>query len=720
MLPQTRLAIRWGRMLELARYVVTGVGFWLTCSWGTPIPLWAQTPSAQGPTPPPAAEAPQTLEPVVVTGRGEDLTGRAEAASEGQVGQAQLETHPMLRPAEVLEVVPGLVATQHSGAGKANQYLLRGFDLDHGTDFSTFVDGVPINFPTHAHGQGYMDLNWLIPEIVDYVHFRKGPYYADVGDFSSVGTADIHLMKTLPEGFVKVGVGQDDYYRLLVAQTPQLGPGHLLYAFEGQFYNGPWDTPQHLQKYNGILKYTVERGSSTFTLGATAYDSQWHGTNQMPQRAVDEGLIDRFGNLSPSDGGRTQRYSLYAHWDSRGDHSQTTANAYLLYYRLNLFSDFTFFLQDPVHGDQVEEADRRFVGGGNAAQTWFTTWLGDTMDHTVGLQVRHDAIPQVALFHTEDRVRLLTQSDDTVHETNVGFYYQNTTQWLPKVRTVLGLREDVFVFDVQSNLAVNAGHNTNAIFSPKANLIVGPWARTEFYLNGGYGFHSNDARGTTNTVSVDQQGQVSPVQPVTPLVRSKGAEVGIRSTWLPGLNTTLTFWYLTLAQELVFNGDTGTSEPTRPSERYGVEWTNFYTATSWLTLDFDLAQSHARYTTRDPTTPGLYIPGSLETMISSGATVNLSNGLFGSMRVRYFSPRPLIEDNSVRSQPTTLVNLQTGYRYKNLVAQLEVLNLFNSSQNDIAFYYASRLPGEPAAGVNDLHFHPLEPRLVRFYLTYKF
>jgi hypothetical protein len=715
----TKSTTTWRGLLTLTSPFLTVGRVWLAVVMVTPIPLWAQTPGQQGMVQP-GAEAPQTLEPVVVTGRADDLTGIARAASEGQTGQAQLATRPLLRPAEVLEVVPGLVATQHSGAGKANQYLLRGFDLDHGTDFSTFVDGVPINFPTHAHGQGYMDLNWLIPEIVDYVHFRKGPYYADVGDFSSVGTADIHLVKTLPEGLVKVGVGQDDFYRVVVAQTPQLGPGHLLYAIEGQYYNGPWDTPQHQQKFDGVFKYTLERGPTTFTLGATAYYSQWHGTNQIPQRAVDEGLIGRFGNLSPSDGGRSQRYSLYANWDTKGDHSHTAANAYLLYYRLNLFSDFTFFLDDPVHGDQVEQVDRRVVVGGSAAQTWFTTWLGDTMDHTVGLQVRHDAMPQVALFHTEDRARLLTQSDDAVHETNVGFYYQNTTQWLPTIRTVIGLREDVFVFDVHSNLAGNSGNHTNTIFSPKASLIVGPWARTEVYLNGGYGFHSNDARGITHTVSVNPLGQVSPVQPVTPLVRSKGAEVGVRSTWLPGLNTTLAFWYLTLAQELVFDGNTGTSEPTRPSERYGVEWTNFYTATSWLTLDFDLAQSHARYTTRDPEAPGLHIPGSLETMIAAGATVTVPNGLFGSLRLRYFGPRPLIEDNRVRSQATTLVNLETGYKYKNLVAQLDVLNLFNSHQNDIAFYYASRLPGEPAAGVNDLHFHPLEPRLIRFYLTYKF
>src|SRR5215470_12283506 len=395
----------------------------------------------------PAAEPPQTLEPLVVTGRADDLVGIAGSASEGRVGQAQFETRPFIRPGEVLEVVPGVAVTQHSGSGKANQYFLRGFNLDHGTDFSSFVDGVPVNLPTHAHGQGYMDLNWIIPELVDYVTFRKGPYYADVGDFSSVGTADIHLVRTLPEGLAKVEIGQDDYYRVLVAQTPQLGPGHLLYAFESNFYNGPWDHPQHLQKFNGILKYTLERGASTFTLGATAYYGKWDSTDQIPQRAVDEGLISRFGAIDPSDGGWTSRYSLYSEWSYKNDKGLTTANAYLVFYRLNLFSNFTFFLDDPVNGDQFEQADRRVVVGGNAAQTWFTTWLGKAMDHTIGLQVRYYAIPEVALFQTLQRDRIGTTRNDNVHETDVGFYYQNQTQWLPKVRTVLGLREDVFVFD---------------------------------------------------------------------------------------------------------------------------------------------------------------------------------------------------------------------------------------------------------------------------------
>src|SRR5256712_4253930 len=502
----------------IARYAGMVLCCWVMLDLGMSTLLWAQTPAHQVPAEP-SAEAPQTLEPVVVTGRADDLVGVAGSASEGRVGQAELQTRPLLRPGEVLEVVPGVVVTQHSGTGKANQYFLRGFNLDHGTDFSTRVDGVPVNLPTHAHGQGYMDLNWVIPEIVDYVNFRKGPYYADVGDFSSAGTADFHLFDSLPEGLAKLTVGQDDYYRLVVAQSPQLGPGHLLSAFEGNYYNGPWDNAQHFRKLNGLLKYSLNTGLGSFSFGLTAYEARWNSTDQIPLRAVARGLLSRLGALDPSDGGRTGRYSLFANWSLKDDHSLTTANAYLFYYSLNLFSNFTFFLDDPVNGDQFEQKDRRVVVGGNAAQTWFTTWLGMSMDHTLGLQVRHDAIPAVGLFKTRERSRLRTVRDDTVHETSVGMYYQNQTQWLPKVRTVVGLRGDVFGFDVNSNLVVNSGNRPASIFSPKPGLIVGPWAQTEVYLNGGFGFHSNDARGTTIIVAptaVDPAGQVDP------LVRTKG------------------------------------------------------------------------------------------------------------------------------------------------------------------------------------------------------
>ena len=275
--------------------------------------------------------------------------GLPSSASEGRVGQAQLETRPFLRPGEVLEVVPGVIVTQHSGTGKANQYFLRGFNLDHGTDFSSFVDGVPVNFPTHAHGQGYMDLNWVIPELIDYVTFRKGPYYADVGDFSSAGTAAFHLVKTLPEGLAKVGIGQDDYYRVLVAQTPRrLAPGILLYAFEANFYNGPWDHNEHVRKFNGVLKYSLTEWPIDFLswLCRLLQHLGLNGSNPATGRRPGPDFPTWAPSIRPT-AAAPQRYSLYSEWSHKGDKSLTQANAYLTYYRLHLFSNFTFFLDDP-------------------------------------------------------------------------------------------------------------------------------------------------------------------------------------------------------------------------------------------------------------------------------------------------------------------------------------------------------------------------------------
>lgn len=688
-----------------------------TFLWCLCLLCWAGPGRATGQTVSPGPnEVVETMAPVVVTGRTESLLGMVESASAGRVGQAALQTRPLLRPGEVLEAVPGVVITQHSGSGKANQYFLRGFNLDHGTDFATHIDGVPINFPTHAHGQGYTDVNFLIPEIVDYVTYRKGPYYAEVGDFASAGMADIHLVTTLPMGLVHVGVGEHDLYRVVVAQTPPLGAGRLLYAFEGQLYNGPWDRPENLRKFNAFLKYSLTRGPVTFTLGATAYTNRWDATDQIPQRAVDQGLIPRLGTLDTSDGGRTSRYSLYSTWEQKGPRSQTAAHAYLVYYRFNLFSNFTFFLDDPERGDQFEQVDRRVVVGGAVAQTWYSTWRQVAMDHTLGLQVRHDAIPTVGLHKTLRRERLRTVRDDTVHETSIGFYYQNQTQWLAKLRTVLGVRGDVFVFDVASDTPANSGRATDAIASPKLSVVLGPWAQTEFYLNGGLGFHSNDARGTTITID---PASGAPATRVTPLVRSTGAEVGLRSTWIPGLTSTLAFWYLTLDSELVFVGDAGSTEASRPSRRYGIEWANFYQVTPWLKVDVDLSHSYARFRDTDPV--GRQIPGSIETVLATGVTAQCPCGLFGSLRARYFGPRPLIEDKSVRSAATTLLHLQAGYTYnKRLTARLDVLNLLNARDHDIDYFYVSRLPGEPADGVADRHFHPVEPRAVRFYLTYAF
>ncbi|HEY7493574.1 MAG TPA: TonB-dependent receptor plug domain-containing protein, partial [Candidatus Tectomicrobia bacterium] len=634
-------------------------------------PLWAEEPEKD--TGQQGDETVLQLEPVLVTGRAAGLVGSAGSASQGQVGQTELDTRPLLRPGEVLEVIPGMAVTQHSGTGKANQYFLRGFNLDHGTDFSTRIDGIPVNLPTHGHGQGYMDLNFLIPELIDTVDFRKGPYYAEVGDFSSAGTADMHLFNKLPQGFVKFGVGQDDFYRLVVGDSPHLGPGILLYAFEGRYYDGPWDTPERLKKFSGVLKYTLDHGHTGFSLLAMGYASKWDAADQIPERAVAQGLISRLGAIDTSDGGKTYRYSLSGEWWRKWGHGTTRANAYVVSYKLNLFSNFTFFLDDQANGDQFEQADRRMVAGGNVAHTWSTDLLGKSLEHTLGVQVRHDAIPEVGLHKTRQRTRLSTVRGDDVAETSLGLYYRQQTRWLSKFRTVLGLRGDLFFFDVESDAPLNSGSRTDGIVSPKLSLIFGPWASTEVYVNGGFGFHSNDARGTTITIE-PQTGE--PAARVDPLVRSKGAEIGVRSTFIPGLHTTVAFWYLTLDSELLFVGDAGITEPSRPSRRYGVEWSNFYHVAPWFVLDADVAFTHAEFTDNAPA--GERIPGALETVIAAGATVELPYNLFGSLRVRYFSPRPLLEDNSVRAGASTVVNLALGYKYKQFLAQLDVLNLFNA------------------------------------------
>jgi hypothetical protein len=429
---------------------------------------------------------------------------------------------------------------------------------------------------------------------------------------------------------------------------------------------------------------------------------------------VAQGLISRLGALDPSDGGETSRYSLSGEWWYKGQHGTTKANAYVIYYTLNLFSNFTFFLDDPVNGDQFEQEDERVVTGTNVSHTWSTDWFA-AMEHTIGVQVRYDAILDVGLHKTRERDRLRTVRDDQVNETSLGLYYQNTTQWFAKFRTVFGLRGDLFFFDVDSDTPLNSGTRADSIVSPKLSLIFGPWASTEIYLNGGFSFHSNDARGTT--ITVDPLTGDS-AERVDPLVRSRGAEIGVRSTFIPGLHTTLAFWYLELDSELLFVGDAGITEPSRPSRRYGVEWTNFYRVLSWLSLEADVAFTHAEFSDDDPA--GDRIPGAFERVISAAVTADLPYNFFSSLRLRHFGERPLIEDNSVRSGSNTGVNLAIGYRYKQFLAQLDVLNLFDSEDHDIDYFYASRLPGEPAGGIEDIHFHPIEPRTVRFFLKYEF
>ena len=478
-------------------------------------------PAQPPPTPPPAGEVTELPE-VVVQGRAEDLLGVATTSSEGAIGSVDLKDLPLLRRGELLETIPGMVVTQHSGDGKANQYFLRGFNLDHGTDFAFSVDNIPVNLPSHAHGQGYSDLNFLIPELVDSIDYKKGPFYPEVGDFSGAGAAEINLVKTLPNNILNVQSGMFDFVRILLAGSPKVGAGNLLYAFEYNHYDGPWDTPEHSNRFNGFLRYHLENGDDEFNFTANGYYAPgWTSTDQVAQRAINEGLISRFGALDPSDGGKTGRYTLSFDWTRKEDYGTTKLNLYGFYYNLSLFSNFTYFLDDPVHGDQFNQVDKRYVTGGQLTQTFNQNWWGMKVDNTFGLQVRNDYIPDSGLNHTEDRHILDVEVRDKVEEFSTGLFFDNQVHWTNWLRTDLGVRGDLYAIDVDSQQAGNSGNRTSGIFSPKFGVVLGPWDKTEIYANVGSGFHSNDARGATLNFADGEPQRNAPL-----LVRSKGAEVG--------------------------------------------------------------------------------------------------------------------------------------------------------------------------------------------------
>ncbi|MEH2551076.1 hypothetical protein V1283_007721 [Bradyrhizobium sp. AZCC 2262] len=638
------------------------------------------------------------------------------AASAITISGAEVNARPFLRPGEALEAVPGLIVTQHSGEGKANQYFLRGFNLDHGTDLAISVDGMPVNMPTHGHGQGYADINFMIPELIQSVNVRKGPYFADVGDFGSAGSVAIDYVNKLPKNIAELTFGSFGYRRALVAGSTAVGAGTLLAALEGVASDGPWNVPDNVRKLNGVLRYSQGTATDGFSLSAMAYSNGWNSTDQVAQRAIDQGLIGRLGSLDPTDGGTSSRFSLSGNWAQSSEYGQSKINAYVINSSLRLYNNFTYFLDDPVNGDQFSQMDRRTVYGLNASHAFDVRVGGVETQTRVGLQTRGDDIG-VGLFKTLQRESLSTVREDSVREGNVGLWADTTARWTDWLRTTIGIREDYFAGRVLSDTPENSGNAQASMTSPKAGIVLGPWYKTEFYGNAGYGLHSNDIRGAT--ITVDPIDKVTPQDRVPLLVRSKGAEIGVRTKAVEGLTSSLAVFVLDFDSELLFVGDAGTTEPSRPSRRVGVEWTNQYRVLPWMRLDLDVAYTRARFTDFDPA--GDFIPGAPAWVAAGGVTFGGESGWFGALRGRYFGPRPLIEDDSVRSQASLIFNARAGYKFDNgLRLQLDVLNLFNAKTNQIEYYYLSRLPGEPIGGVADRHVHPAEPLAVRLTLAGRF
>ncbi len=659
----------------------------------------------------------QELEKVIVIGNATNLVGVADSANVGTVTQKQLEARTVYRPGELLEATPGLVVSQHSGEGKANQFYLRGFNLDHGTDLRTTVDGMLANQRLHSHGQGWTDLNFVIPELATGLEYKKGPYYANEGDFSSAGAVSLRYANKLEHGIASVGFGQNGFRRVLLADSPKLGGGNLLYAVEAMHNDGPFVHRDDYGKVNAVLRYSEGDAANGFNITAMGYRAKWNATDQIPKRAVDAGQLGRFDAIDPSDGGESHRYSVSGAWRRADATTSTQVNAYLIDWRLDLFSNFTYFLDDPVNGDQFNQPDRRRTTGLNASQTWQQTGLGDESENTVGVQFQSDNIFN-ALNNTKDRQILSTTRRDHLIETSVGIYAENSTRWTPWFRTVLGARADTYRFDVKSDHPANAGKVNATIANPKLALIFGPWSDTELYMNAGGGFHSNDARGTTSRVDPKSG---APADRVPALVRSKGYELGVRTSFIPGLQTALSVYRLAFGSELTFAGDAGTTEAGRPSRRTGFELANYYRLSDWLTVDADVAFARARFSDNDPDGIGLRIPGAVEGVATVAVAFDNLGPWFGAVQLRYFGPRPLLEDNSVRSASTSTLNGRIGYKISpKMRVELEGFNLTNRKASAIDYYYTSRLQGEPAAGANDVHFHPIESRSFRVSLAVDF
>ncbi len=597
-----------------------------------------------------------TLAPVQVQSSRNSVLGEAGTASEGVVTQQQLDARTVYRSGELLEAVPGLIVSQHSDEGKANQFYLRGFNLDHGTDLRTTIDGMLVNQRSHSHGQGWTDVNFLIPELASLLDYRKGPFYAADGDFSTAGAVNVKYANSLEQGIASVGVGQNGFQRTLLANSPKWRDGKLLYALEWMHNDGPFTVGDNYRKRNGVLRYSEGSEGNGFNVTLMGYSAKWHATDQIPVRAVQAGTLGRFDSVDQTSGGESSRYSVSGAWRQSTGSSASQVNAYLVRSRLDLFSNFTYFLDSPVNGDQFAQPDRRMTTGIHASHSWSSSLLGRTSENTVGVQFQNDNISN-GLYNSVARQITSTTRADRIVERSLGLYVENTTQWAEKFRSVAGARVDNFNFKVNSNLLANSGNVSASKVSPKLNLIFGPWNSTEFYASNGLGFHSNDARGTTLTQDPKTG---DPADKVPPLVRSKGLELGVRTEAIRGLQSALSVYQLDFDSELIFQGDAGTTRAGRASRRTGFEFSNYYKPYRWLTVDADISFAKARFRDDDPV--GDRVPGAVEGVASVALAVDNLGPYFGALQLRVFGPRPLIEDNSVRSKSTATLNGRIGYK----------------------------------------------------------
>ena len=657
----------------------------------------------------------EMLEEVTVTGRKKVLVGEARSASEGVICQADIYKRPVQRPGDILEAVPGLIVTQHSGSGKSNQLYLRGFNLDHGTDFATWIDGMPVNMRSHGHGQGYTDINFLMPEIIEEMSFVKGPYHSEIGDFSSAGGVHIQTIDQLDKKSIKVGLGENGFNRILAMGSKKIESEVITGALELQGYNGPWiDITEDVNKVNGFFKFARNNELGKRSITAMIYDNEWNSADQIPSRAISEGIIDDFGSLDKTLGGSTRRMSVSSEYSHDHKTNKVVWRSYIIGYELDLWSNFTYLLDDPVGGDQFKQKDKRTIFGGS----YENLWVGNTesfTEHRFGIDFRHDAVDEVGLYRSREREIMGPIREDQVDESSISSFYEMSFDLRSSWRAVLGIRADAFKFKVNSKDYNLTDDDSDFILSPKASIAYAFSDNNEMYFSYGNGFHSNDARGVITFRDPITEEKLSPADP---LVKSTGFEWGIKALINEQLNTSLAVWSLELDSELLFVGDAGNTEANRPSKRWGIEFNNLWSINEIWSLEADFAYSNAKF--NDDDLENRSVPGSLKNVASGILSAEYPSGFFASFSFRYFGEVPLIEDGSIKSEGSTYANLALGWLMDDWQVQLDILNIFDSNDHDIDYFYASRLAGEPANGYEDIHYHIFEPRQIRFYLSKEF
>lgn len=627
------------------------------------------------------------------------------------VTKLDLAVSPVNSSQEILRKVPGLIIGQHAGGGKAEQLFLRGFDVDHGTDVLLSVDGIPVNMVSHAHGQGYSDLHFLIPETINDISFGKGPYYGKEGDFNTAGYVNFSTKDFIKESSVSFSAGQFNTFRTLGVFNvlEKVKSQNAYIALEHLSGDGPFDSPQNFNRLNVFAKYVMyNQNNDKLALSASHFTSRWDASGQIPQRAVDAGFISRFGAIDDTEGGLTSRTNFNVAFTKQvSDFTTFRANTFYSNYNFELYSNFTFFLEDPTNGDQIKQKENRDLFGINAL---FSThsFLGKTpFNVEYGISLRHDISNDNELSQTINKTTINNRLQlGDINQTNMGAFVNAAFEFGDfKISPALRFDYFKFLYNDQLDSSGKTQYATKSIINPKLNIFYNANANWQWFLKSGIGFHSNDTR----VVVTNQEENILP--------RAYGIDFG--NVWkpTPKLMLSTAAWYLFLEQEFVYVGDAGIVEPSGKTERLGLDFGVRYQFNDWLFLDTDATLTKAR--SIDEAEGENYIPLAPDFTLAGGLSVKDNKGFSGSIKYRYIDDRPANEDNSIVAEEYLVTDLNANYSFNNITLGVVVENLFNTEWNETQFATESRLQNE-SQPVEEIHFTPGTPFFIKGVITYNF